>query len=209
VYVITSAPGPFQPGDRLFVTGTIDTGCFTFCLQGNGCIDMTTMGPCNNSGSAFCASDGTFADHTTACPCGNTGATGNGCAHSFSVSGGNLTASGDSASDTVVLEASGLPVTSFTLFLQHDSPGDTVFHDGVLCASGALIRLRGRSASGGAASFPNSNFANDSTITLSQRGGVTVGSGAQRFYSAWYRNASSTFCPPATANVTNGWQITW
>ena len=49
----------------------------------------------------------------------------------------------------------------------------------------------------------------DSSITLSQRGSVTIGSGAVRRYGAWYRNASTTFCPPATANVSNGWIITW
>jgi hypothetical protein len=38
---------------------------------------------------------------------------------------------------------------------------------------------------------------------------VTPGSGVQRYYAAWYRNASSTYCPPATANVSNGWRITW
>jgi hypothetical protein len=32
----------------------------------------------------------------------------------------------------------------------------------------------------------------DSSITLSQRGSVTVGSGARRYYAAWYRNASTT-----------------
>ena len=84
-----------------------------------------------------------------------------------------------------------------------------MFHDGTLCAANPLIRLRGRAAVAGEAFFPNSNFAQDSTTTLSIRGGVGVGSGATRYYAAWYRNASSTFCPPATANVTNGWVIVW
>ena len=69
--------------------------------------------------------------------------------------------------------------------------------------------MRNRFSVGGESWFPDSTLAQDSTLTLSQRGGVTVGSGALRFYSAWYRNASTTFCPPATANVTNGWVITW
>jgi len=162
-----------------------------------------------NTGHAFCASDGSLTDHTTPCPCGNTGAAGNGCAHSFNPAGANLSASGTVAADDVVLLATGLPTTSFTLFMQHDAPGDTVFHDGVLCAGGGLVRLRGRNAVAGVASFPNSLFANDVTTTLSQRGSVTIGSGALRFYAAFYRNASTTFCPPATANVTNGWRIVW
>jgi hypothetical protein len=162
-----------------------------------------------SAGSAFCFSDGSFTDHTTACPCGNFGTAGNGCAHSFSATGANMSATGSTLNDDVVLHSQFEPVSSFTLMMQHANTGDTVFHDGVLCAANPLIRLRGRSAVAGEAFFPNSNFAQDSTTTLSIRGGVTVGSGALRFYAAWYRNASSTFCPPATANVTNGWQITW
>ena len=160
-------------------------------------------------GHAFCFGDGALADHTTPCPCGNSGANGHGCAHSFNAAGAQIGASGVVANDDVILQASSLPVTSFTLFLQHDAAGDTIFHDGTLCAGGTLVRLRGRAAVAGAATFPNNAFAQDSTLTLSQRGGVAPGSGALRYYSAWFRNASSTFCPPATANVTNGYTIVW
>jgi len=159
---------------------------------------------------AFCAGDGTLSDHTTPCPCGNDATTpGNGCGHSFDPGGANLSWTGVPANDDVVLGSSLTPVSSFTLFMQHDTPNDAIFHDGVICAGGTLVRLRGRNAVAGAATFPNTNFPNDATLTLSQRGQVIVGSGAVRFYSAFYRNASTTFCPPATANVTNGVQITW
>jgi len=165
-------------------------------------------------GNAFCTNSTLGSDHTSACPCGNVGLPERGCAHSFSNDGAQLSAEGDIPSDAVALRAIGLPATSFTLFMQHDAIGDTVFHDGVLCAGGTLVRLRGRNAGGagqpgpGMALYPNTNFAND-TQTLSQRGGVTIGSGAVRYYAAWYRNASTTFCPPATANVSNGWTLTW
>jgi subtilisin-like proprotein convertase family protein len=158
---------------------------------------------------AFCAGDGTLTDHTSACPCGNNGAAGNGCAHSFDPNGANLSATGTATANDVVLRSQFEPANSFTLFMQHSAAGDTIFHDGTLCAGGALIRLRGRPAIAGAASFPNSLFANDSTTTLAQRGGVFPGQGVRRYYAAWYRNASTTFCPPATANVTNGWLIDW
>jgi hypothetical protein len=157
--------------------------------------------------NAFCFGDGSLTDHTTPCPCGNNGAAGNGCGHSFDPNGANLTANGMTVTDDVQLVSSNEPGSSFTLFMQHDATGDTTFHDGVLCAGGTLIRLRGRGAVLGSASFPNPLW--DSSITLSQRGSVTVGSGARRFYAAWYRNASTSFCPPATANVTNGWVIDW
>jgi len=165
--------------------------------------------------TAFCAGDGTLSDHTTLCPCGNDATTlGNGCGHSFDPGGANLSATGTAAADNVQLHAALMPSTSFTLFMQHDAPADAVFHDGTLCAGGTLIRLRGRQAGvpgqpgPGEATFPNTNFAND-TMTLSQRGQVLVGSGLRRYYAAWYRNASTSFCPPATANVTNGFLIDW
>ena len=182
--------------------GRQDTGSLTgWTLEG-------TDGPAVGF-HAFCAGDGSLTDHTTPCPCGNNGAAGNGCGHSFDPNGANMSATGSAANDDVVLHTQFEPASSFTLMMQHASTGDTVFHDGVLCAGNPLIRLRGRSAVGGEAFFPNSNFAQDSTTTLSVRGSVTVGSGATRYYAGWYRNASTTFCPPATANVTNGWVVVW
>jgi len=163
----------------------------------------------NPAFAAICSNATLGTDHTTACPCGNVGAAGNGCAHSFAAAGAHLEGYGAAPFDNVQLDAAGLPSAAFTLFMQHDAVGDVVFHDGVLCAGGTLVRLRGRNAAGGAALFPDSSFPNDATLTLSQRGGVTVGSGARRYYAAFFRNASTTFCPPATANVTNGWVIDW
>jgi hypothetical protein len=122
---------------------------------------------------AFCFGDGIDVTHTTPCPCGNFGAPGHGCAHSFDAGGALLTASGTPAADDIQLASSSEPATSFTLFLQHDALGDFVFHDGVLCAGGTLVRLRGRNAVSGAATFPNPTW--DSSITLSQRGSVFPG----------------------------------
>jgi len=160
-------------------------------------------------GAAFCSNSSLGVDHTTSCPCGNTGAPANGCGHSFDANGANMSATGLVATDTVVLHSQFEPSTSFTLMMQHGNAGDGVFHDGVLCAANPLIRLRGRAAVGGECFFPNSLFANDVTTTLSARGGTFPGSGATMRYAGWFRNASTTFCPPATANVTNGWVITW
>lgn len=161
--------------------------------------------PTTAAATTFCFGDGALTDHTAACPCGNTGVTGNGCANSFNALGANLRASGETTTDDVALTAAGMPATSFALFLQHDAAGDSVFHDGVICASGGLIRLRGRAAVAGTASFPSSS----DTLTLSQRGGVFAGQGVRRYYAAWYRNAASSFCPPGTANVSNGLRIEW
>jgi hypothetical protein len=207
-----TAPWVAQPGAMRFDADQNLFNCGEVYNASTGSVEISVVKYPNLlelAGVAFCSSDAPAADHTTACPCGNAGAPGRGCAHSFDAGGAQLDASGRSADDTVVLRARFMPATAYTLFLQHNARGDTVFHDGVLCASGVLVRLRGRSAAGGVASFPNTAFALDASTTLSQRGGVVVGSGTERYYSAWYRNASTTFCPPGTANLTNGFRTLW
>ena len=98
-----------------------------------------------------------------------------------------------------------MPLAVSCIYLQGDALNDGVFGDGVRCAGGALIRLRTKTNVGGASSFPDSV----ETITLSQRGGVTIGSGVRRHYQTYYRNSAAAFCPPETFNVTNGWTIDW
>lgn len=157
----------------------------------------------------FCSGDAAPTHHTTLCPCANFGAIGRGCASSAFASGALLVALGTPAADDVVLDASDMPSTTTALFLQNDALDDRVFHDGVLCAGGTTLRLRPRAAVGGAARFPDASNPLDAGTTLSQRGGVAVGSGAVRYYSVYYRSSAAAFCPPATANVTNGWRIAW
>ena len=206
----------FTSTDPLANLGSWSSALFcswNFTVYGSGAfldlVPTTFSISLRQPGAPFCFGDGTYVDHTTPCPCGNDGSAGHGCGHSFDAGGALLVATGDIALDTVVLGSSSEPVSSFTLFMQHANGGDTVFHDGVLCAANPLIRLRGRAAVAGQAFFPNSNFAQDSTTTLSARGGTFPGSGATMRYAGWFRNASTTFCPPATANVTNGWLIVW
>ena len=154
---------------------------------------------------AFCAGDGIDTSHTTPCPCANNGAPGNGCTNSANANGGNLTTSGTTQSDNVVLQGSGMPLTVACIYLQGTGLDDLTFGDGVRCAGGTLLRLRTKTNVGGASSFPDSV----ETITLSARGGVTPGSGVRRYYQTYYRNAAALFCPPETFNVTNGVQIDW
>ncbi|MBI5364081.1 MAG: hypothetical protein HZA53_12935 [Planctomycetes bacterium] len=156
-------------------------------------------------GAAFCFGDGLDATHTTACPCGNTGAAGRGCANSTNASGALLAAAGEVASDTVVLSGSSMPATVSCIYLQGTAFDDLVFGDGVRCTGGTLLRLRTRANVGGASSFPDST----DTITLSQRGGVAIGSGLTRHYQTYYRNSAPLYCPPETFNVTNGYTIVW
>jgi hypothetical protein len=119
--------------------------------------------------------------------------------------GANLAASGFPPTDDVVLHGSGMPATVACVYLQGTLLDDVVFGDGVRCTGGTLLRLRTKVNAGGASSFPDST----DTITLSARGGVSVGSGVRRYYQTYYRNAAPLFCPPETFNVTNGWKIDW
>ena len=98
-----------------------------------------------------------------------------------------------------------MPATVSCIYLQGDALTDVLFGDGVRCTGGTLLRLRTRVNVGGASAFPDST----DTVTLSQRGGVTPGSGARRYYQTYYRNSAAVFCPPETFNVTNGWRLTW
>ncbi|MBK7877146.1 MAG: hypothetical protein IPJ77_15615 [Planctomycetes bacterium] len=158
-------------------------------------------------GDAYCAGDGLDPNVTTPCPCANTGAPGRGCASSFNALGAAITASGFTALDDVQLVADGLNATGNAIFFMGDAedPAGLVFGDGLRCATGTLVRLRTQPIAGGASTYPDST----TTVTLSQRSGVAVGSGAIRHYLVYYRNAAAAFCPPATFNATNGFRVTW
>ncbi len=161
------------------------------------------------AGVAFCAGDGLASPPTTPCPCGNFGVAGNGCASSFSPRGANLAASGTVALDDVRLLGLGMQPIGVCIFLKGDSiaANGVVFGDGITCVAGTLIRLRAETLVAGSATFPDP--AGPATITLSARGGNTVGSGQLASYTVFYRNAAAAFCPPATFNASNDWRISW
>ncbi len=76
---------------------------------------------------------------------------------------------------------------------------DVTYHD-----RGSLLRFGTQTAVAGYASYPG-NAAN----TLSNASGTTPGSGVTHWYQVFYRNAATGFCPPGTANWTNGLAVTW
>jgi len=45
-------------------------------------------------------------------------------------------------------------------------------------------------------------------LLISVRGALPA-AGATRYYQVFYRNAAPAFCPPGTANYTNGVAIVW
>jgi hypothetical protein len=153
---------------------------------------------------AFCAGDGLDPDVTVACPCGNTGGPGRGCANSANAQGARLDASGSTQPDTLLLTCTGAPALALSQFLQGDAREQAVFGDGVRCAGGALVRLGSVACDGGASAFPGPG-----EPSVSQRGGVAPGSGVERFYQTYYRNAAAAFCPPEDFNVTNGVVVIW
>ncbi len=53
LYVLDNYGG-FHVGDRVLVRGQLDPGCFTFCAQGNGCIDQNTIARCACPGDMNC-----------------------------------------------------------------------------------------------------------------------------------------------------------
>lgn len=159
-------------------------------------------------GASFCAGDGLDPAVTTPCPCGNVGAAGHGCANSANAAGALLDATGCSVTqpDTVALLASGMSGTTPVTFFKGDqsAAGGVPFFDGVRCVDGALVRLATNPSSAGTSSYPLPG-----QLALSVRGNTPVGSGLTGYYQVSYRNAALAFCPPATANVTNGYSIVW
>lgn len=158
---------------------------------------------CDDPGTTFCAGDGS----SSACPCGNTGASGRGCANSVDARGSLLVARGVASlgADTLVLEASGMPggTSIFVQGSERDSSGmGTVSFDGVRCVAGTIVRLGNAQNAGGAARSPAPG-----ATPISVLGAIPAG--ATRHYQVTYRNASASFCPPATANWTNGVAVHW
>ncbi len=120
---------------------------------------------CAGALETFCFGDGSLA----ACPCANSGLPGHGCRNSATVRGAELTPSGTSVPDTLVLSVGFEPPSSLSIFLQGDVllPSGVVFGDGLRCTGGNLKRLYAKNASGGQVSAP---AAGDPSV--SQRSGA-------------------------------------
>jgi hypothetical protein len=110
--------------------------------------------------------------------------------------------------DSVVLTAQYMLPTALCIFGQGSSSfvSGTSFGDGIRCATGSLLRLAVKAASGGAASFPTGA---DPSITerAAQLGGP-IASGDRRFYYTYYRDPASFGCT-ATFNSTNTVMVQW
>lgn len=193
---IDPASGPPLYAEPLFMNGP---GCFNDCGWRIGFQTWVIPGA-----RALCFGDGTG----TPCPCGNSGAAGRGCANSIVGAGALLSWSGEPSvsSDTFTLLGSGMP-DSTAIYLQgtaQDGGGlGTQLFDGVRCVTGSIVRLATKSNSASASQFPAGG---DPTVSV--RGSVPAAGGTFN-YQVYYRNASATFCPPATANWSNGLSVSW
>ena len=74
--------------------------------------------------------------------------------------------------------------------------------DGLMCTSGAGIRLRAMQPSGGSSAFGRAS--GDSIAAIGQ----VPAAGSTRFYQVLYRD-SANYCTPGTFNLTNGVRIEW
>ena len=151
--------------------------------------------------ASFCAGDGS----TLPCPCANSGGAGRGCANSTFPEGGLLAGSGTArvATDSLVLTATEVTGTWCVFFQGTAEMPPVIVDDGLGCVSGAVIRLGTKSIVGNTSAYP---AAGDPSISV--RGALSI-YGGTRYYQAFYRNASSAFCPPATSNRTNGVRVVW
>jgi plastocyanin len=153
------------------------------------------------TGTSFCSADITS---PVPCPCGNTGSAGRGCNNSTNSGGGKLQANGDAAQDAFTLTATGINSGALSIFLQGDSQlsNPVVFGDGLRCIGGALKRIAVKNATGTTVFYPGLN--EPTVMTKANNLGDSIQSGSVRHYLVYYRDPSTSFCPSATFNATQG-----
>jgi hypothetical protein len=174
--------------------------------NGDGVLDE-----CQDGGTAYCFGSGAG---STPCPCGGVGAAGAGCPNSANPSGAVLAAVGlpSRIVDSLVLQGSGMPPAASVLYFQGTSQAQvattgnfgTVFGDGLRCAAGATVRLGFRTNVAGASAIPSAG-----SPALHVVGQVPATGAVTRYYQAWYRDASPTFCTTNRYNLTNGVAVVW
>lgn len=144
------------------------------------------------------------------CPCGNDNDHSTplgGCAHSESLAGARLDASGLATvgASTVVLHGTRGPASNFGIFFQAQVDLDGIglyLGDGIRCTGGSLKRLE---------VVPTNEFGNANTsVDIWQRSaslGDVIGAGENRYYQWWFRDPDG---PCGTgSNTSNGYRITW
>jgi hypothetical protein len=159
--------------------------------------------------SSFCFGDGSG----VLCPCFNNGLAGRGCDNSAATGGASLAGTGTPSLsvDTVLFTTGGELPTALTIFAQGQQTITPVnFGDGLRCVGVNLKRLFTKSAVAGIAVAPQPG--DPSVSSRSATLGDPIPSGAARYYYAYYRDPSATFCPSPsgdTFNSTSSVGIVW
>jgi hypothetical protein len=180
-------------------------GCSILGGGGGDAFDGCWSG--SNGGIGLHASQGATVSLYQTTLDGGAGGLGDCCPFTCGSNGG----SGGSHYDTVTLSATGLNPNFaptglfFQGTLQANGGFGSVLNDGLLCATGEIVRLKGKSATAGAMSF---GFGQPNDPQVSVRGSVPA-AGGTRTYQLWYRNQPAMFCPPSAFNMSNGVEITW
>jgi Tol biopolymer transport system component len=150
--------------------------------------------------ASFCLGDGSG----TACPCANTGRAQRGCETSTATGGAILVASGTTslAGDTLQFACHGERAQALTVILQGTADSIPMsYGDGLLCVAGSLKRLYVKSAKLGIVIAP---FGSEPSVsTRSSAMGDTIGSGETRYYQAYFRDPTPSFCPYPTGSTWN------
>lgn len=158
------------------------------------------------------------------CPCapGQTATLGYGCGNSVFPGGAILTATGIASpigSDSVQFMMSDVPPGTATLYFQGDLPmvPGVHFGDGDTCITGTITRLGLKFDNGGVQPMGFNDAAIDNTTTIGPASGdqpISVlgaipTSGGTYYYACFYRNPVASWCPTATFNLSQAYQITW
>jgi len=203
VFALTPYDSGLGGGVDLYAAGLFDTAGGVIPS-----IKFARWHGCDHPIDPICLGDGTVAP----CPCANEGAAGHGCDNSIASGGARLTYSGMTNPDSLVLSSSGELPTSLSIFMQGNALTQTVtfFGDGIRCVGGTLLRLYAKAASGGVVSAPQPG--DPSISARSAALGDPIATGTVRYYQVYYRDASSSFCPPpsgSTFNASNGLRVVW
>ena len=172
---------------------------------GGSAVRLAAWSGCAGPFDAWCFGDGSGAP----CPCANDGAAGGGCASSASA-GARVAASGTTAPDAVVLDASGLVPGASCLVLQGDaSIAPLAFGAGLRCVGGALRRLYLLSSGAGGTLVAPPPGAPSLSARSAELGDPLL-PGTARSYQVVYRDpALPCAFASSTYNATNALQIAW
>ena len=182
------------------VPASVPPGTYSLVVVVNGVSSDPVSFPPATAFTSFCFGDGSGAT----CPCFNLGLANHGCDNSAATGGAALAGTGTPSLtvDTMVLTSSGELPSALTIFSQGQVQISPVFFgDGLRCVNGALKRLYTKSAVAGTATAPQPG--DPSISARSAALGDSIAMGTARYYYAYYRDPSATFCPSPTGDTFN------